>query len=292
MRFGGHETFTIREGWLHKGLRLLVQSPDQLNSDDAADWLGVGRNMAKSIRHWLLATGLAEYAKGTRGKARRLVVSDCGRVVWKNDSHFLDMGTLWALHVNLVQDREQAYTWHWFFNRFNAYRFERALCLDALQRHMRLEGVSSASERTLERDIACLLGTYARPIPPQQRDPEEAQECPFTELGLMTHHRASGYFELNRREKDIPPEILAYCISLTASTTEVPVRDASYSEGGPGKTFVLTAEALFDLALRAEQAMSGNQLSIIGLAGERVIKLAQKPPLEWLKAHYDRASSG
>jgi hypothetical protein len=54
MRFGGHETFAIREGWLHKGLRLLADEPHLLADDHAADWLGVGRNMAKSIRHWLV----------------------------------------------------------------------------------------------------------------------------------------------------------------------------------------------------------------------------------------------
>jgi hypothetical protein len=60
MRFGGHETFAIREGWLHRGLRLLVEEPGQLLDEYAADWLGVGRNMAKSIRYWLAATGLAD----------------------------------------------------------------------------------------------------------------------------------------------------------------------------------------------------------------------------------------
>ena len=59
MRFGGHETFAIREGWLHKGLRLLRDHPERLVAEEAADWLGVGRNMAKAIRHWLVATGLA-----------------------------------------------------------------------------------------------------------------------------------------------------------------------------------------------------------------------------------------
>ena len=57
MRFGGHETFTIREGWLHKGVKLLMENPEQLIDENACDFLGVGRNMAKSIRHWLVATG-------------------------------------------------------------------------------------------------------------------------------------------------------------------------------------------------------------------------------------------
>lgn len=48
MRFGGHETFPVREGWLHKGLKLVAEEPDKLSHEHVADWLGVGRNMAKS----------------------------------------------------------------------------------------------------------------------------------------------------------------------------------------------------------------------------------------------------
>ena len=36
MRFGGHETFHIREGWLHKGAKLLLQEPDKLVDEHAA----------------------------------------------------------------------------------------------------------------------------------------------------------------------------------------------------------------------------------------------------------------
>ena len=59
MKFSGHETFAIREGWLHKGLKLLIEAPDKLVHEFSADWLGVGKNMARSIRHWLEVTGLA-----------------------------------------------------------------------------------------------------------------------------------------------------------------------------------------------------------------------------------------
>ena len=66
MRFGGHETFPVREGWLHKGLKLVVEEPEKVVDEHVADWLGVGRNMAKSIRYWLQATGLCEQVSGRR----------------------------------------------------------------------------------------------------------------------------------------------------------------------------------------------------------------------------------
>jgi len=87
MRFGGHETFHLRDGWLHKGLRLLKEAPEAFNSSIAADALGVGGNMAKSIRHWLLATGLV--AKGETANSA-LSATKLGLLVFEHDRYFTD----------------------------------------------------------------------------------------------------------------------------------------------------------------------------------------------------------
>ena len=102
MRFGGHQTFAIRDGWLFKGLRLVVEDPARLGDPDLADWLGVGKNMAKAIHHWLLATGLAEKDVTQGSRTRILRPTDLGKQVWKRDRYFLLPGTWWAIHVRLI----------------------------------------------------------------------------------------------------------------------------------------------------------------------------------------------
>jgi|SRR6266540_4162165 len=63
--------------------------------------------MAKALKHWLVATGLAS---GTirRGpiKNARLLETPLGRLVYDSDPHFVEIGTWWALHVNLTSARE------------------------------------------------------------------------------------------------------------------------------------------------------------------------------------------
>ena len=87
MRFGGHETFPVREGWLHKGLKLVVEEPGKLTGEHVADWLEVGRNMAKSIRYWLQAAGLCEqvsgrrHRKGAPGRSGERLLHDPGKPV-------------------------------------------------------------------------------------------------------------------------------------------------------------------------------------------------------------------
>ena len=50
-RFKGHESFILREGWLNKGLFEIEKDAKVFSENYGADELGVGPNMAKSIRY-------------------------------------------------------------------------------------------------------------------------------------------------------------------------------------------------------------------------------------------------
>ncbi len=294
MRFGGHETFWIREGWLYKGLKQLVENSQQLMDEYAADWLGVGRNMAKSIRHWLVATGLAV----KQGKARNytLVPTELGKVVRRNDLYFTDIGTWWMLHINLLHNPANALSWFWFFNRFSLTRFQKAQCQNLLQRHLQLTDSRLPSERTLDRDLACLLGSYSTVIPPGNEDPEEARDCPLSQLGLLTHFRDSDYYQLHHERKPIPLQVFGYAMSKAfenaadgVGMVDITLHDAVWQPGGPGRAFVLSSEALFETVLSlAEGADSDSTIQLSGLAGNRVIRIQRKSPLDWANEYYRR----
>ena len=293
MRFGGHETFPIREGCLHNKLKLLT---------DVADWLGVGRNMAKSIRHWLMATGLAVRAAKETGQFTRrtlLEPTQLGALVWEHDPYFTEIGTWWALHVNLVHTPDHAATWAWFFNSFNIDRFDRAVCVESLKRHLQLSGAKRLpSDRTLERDVACFLASYARTIPPANDDPEDGADCPFRELGLLSHFKTSGYYQLHQEQRPIPSQVMGYALSKAfvdarngQRTADISLQDAVRRPGSPGRVFALTSEALFEVVSVIE-AESDGDLQIAGLAGERTIRIRQRRPLEWLAAYYASIPEG
>lgn len=50
LSFSGHETFTLRHGWLTKAVDAIETNDGAFNSDDALVELGVGKNMVRSIR--------------------------------------------------------------------------------------------------------------------------------------------------------------------------------------------------------------------------------------------------
>jgi hypothetical protein len=149
------------------------------------------------------------------------------------------------------------------------------------------------SLKTLHRDVTCLLQSYARIIPPERDDPEEGRECPFAELGLLSYFYTTGYYQLHQGVKSIPAHVFGYALSMAFrdacqgnGAIDISLHEAVRQVGGPGKAFVLTSEALFEVVLRAESETSPWEIQIAGLASERVIRLRRQPPLEWLSAYY------
>jgi len=294
MKFSGHETFPVREGWLHKGMKLVSESPALFLDEEVADRLGVGRNMAKSIRHWLLATGLAE-ASGSEcmGKAPLLRLTELGQLVWTFDPYFLEQGTWWILHANLVKNNESTTTWSWFFNNFNHDRFDRAVCLESLRRFVESSQKKVPSISTLTRDLGCLLLSYARMIPAGNDDPEDGADCPFRELGLLTYYRTSGYFRINHTQKVISPYVFGYVMSLTfpanvssSKWTDVRLLDVVRTSGGPGRVFCLNGESLFETVSRIEST-SEDLVQIAGLAGDRTIRTCSLETNDWASLFFE-----
>lgn len=294
MKFSGHETFPVREGWLHKGLKLLADDPNRFLDHEVSDYLGVGRNMAKSIKHWLQVTGLAEpVGNELSGNSVLLRMTELGQRIWASDPFFLEAGTWWILHVNLIRNRDVASTWNWFFNKFGHDRFDRAVCLESLRRYIEAEQKRVPSAATIQRDLGCMLLSYARSIPPANEDPEDGADCPFRDLGLMTYYKTSGYYQVHHGVKEIPIEVFCYSMALAfgdtisrAKTSDIRLHDAVRQPTGPGRAFCLTGESLFETVSRLESQADSGQIQIVGIAGDRAIRLQSRSPLDWIESFY------
>ena len=292
MRFGGHETFPVREGWIYKGLSLINADPEGFNDPNVADELGVGRNMAKSIRYWLLATGLATNEPSDKTpKRKKLVVSRLGETIYKRDRYCLQLGTWGALHVNMLNQHSYAKAWQWFFNRYNEQRFDRVTASAAFERFVQRHERRPPATKTLQRDVACLLSCYAAPVPSEAADPEDASDSPVRRLGLITLFRDSNVYRRNEPNvAELPPELLGYALARSGITDEtVPLREACFYDGGPGRAFQLRLNGFLDWVEQAEELLPG--VRVVGSAGERRIQLDQLTSAEWLESYYSRVGA-
>ena len=307
--FSGHETFAIRDGWLYKGLTLTEEDAAQWSDPHVADHLGIGRNMAKSLRYWLLATELCVVSKTTpNSKKPSLKLSTLGKYIVEHDQYFMDKTTWWLLHVNLMFSQYTTGSWRWFFNYFAFDRFEKSTALERLRPYVHNEIKRKFSPTTLDRDLGCLLTTYSRVVPPIASDPEDSIICPLSDLGFITRFRHSNHYTLNRGAKNIPVNIFGYATARFAQEqlrilgmdelnegdpfkTNVVFEERSFIQlsgmrNSPGHVFCISNEALYDQVQTYETSHSDAGISIGSLAGERTIRVNQRSPFDWLKRAY------
>jgi hypothetical protein len=154
------------------------------------------------------------------------------------------------------------------------------------------QGGRAPSVRTLQRDVACLLQSYARTLPPEPLDPEDATDCPFRALGLLVERRDVGAFERRFLPREVPPELLGYVLAKLKDAApgwgQIRFADALALPRGPGRLFCLDGNGLDELV--AASAAGGEfRTSLAGT--DRVIEFRCQPPESWLHHYFERARS-
>lgn len=205
-RIKGHESFIPREGWLNKGIYAVAQDRTVFGKNSGADTLGVGTNMAKSIRYWMKAMGLTTDVGG-----RGVSLSTIGDIIAHNDPYIEDIFTLWVLHANLARNRELATSWYLFFNEIEVSTFKREelndMMMDGL---LTLIGTDSLPERSVKDDCSAILSMYC-PTKEKNSDPEDKNAfSPFAQLGLLAALERGGYEKARPAVDAISPLLIYY----------------------------------------------------------------------------------
>ena len=181
-RFKGHETFFFREGWLQKALFEINanRNLELFSGNNGIVKLGVGANMVKSIKYWMLTSGILQY------KNREYELTKLGETIAINDVYLENIFSLSIIHINLVRNYENATTWNLFFNVFKGEIFESADIKDVLSDYLKSHDIKF-SEKSLDTDINVLLNMYSKKN--ENDDPEENYICPLSNLGLIKYSR-------------------------------------------------------------------------------------------------------
>ena len=313
LQFAGHETFTLRYGWLKKAADAVIvadlrntSDPNTIFTDEKsiADF-GVGKNMVQSIRHWALAAGILAYRPIESGGVR-LETTNLGRIIFSDtgDPFLEHPATLWLVHWCLASTPARTTTWYWAFSELNESSFDRDLLVQRLwQRIEQLRETGRMKESrvtpmTVRRDVECFVRTYLARSQSAKGLHEENLESPLSELALIQPMGVGGGFHFRRGPKPtLPDEVFLYGLlefwrALYPTRREFSVEALSHDPGSPGRVFLMDEESVAErLANMAD--LTRNRIRWDESTGMRQVyaqDISSIDPLEFVRGLYSAAN--
>lgn len=292
-----HESFALRRGWLHKGIRNVKNDPTLFTrsageENKACDLLGIGVNMVKSMRYWLNATGMI-FEDGKRQQ----YISDIGKIIDSYDPYFEERGTNYIIHYLLSSNKADATAWWWFFNEHKGSIIDKSQFVEEFSEYCRIHGDGTiAKQRVLESEFNTLIRTYCgREDNEDNMDPEETKICPLTELRLVVlgdkkrkNDKVEKEYKKAMPDKDdIHPWIIYAVISKKQEelgSNEIQISELLNGESNIGKTFNLDRSTIFYLIEKIERM---GLIKITRTAGLDIIHIKRKVTfLDCLTSYY------
>lgn len=193
-RYSGHESFTCRYGWLTKVYQLIDERADAFRDlNDIIVALGIGKNMAKSLRFWAGAFDLVEDTA-----AKSLTITPFGRWLLDPgrgaDPYLEDQNSLWLLHWRLVSTAQLA-VWNLLFFDTPDAEVTRRRLHERLNQRAAYIGKDLAPN-TLKQHVDVFLSSYIQRDALKNQAVEDTLACPLQELGLMRLRASSTTDEI------------------------------------------------------------------------------------------------
>lgn len=261
LTFSGHETFVLRSNWLKKAYDLLQETPELFSQADAFVRLGVGKNMAQSIRFWGRVCHVFEPTTGGSFQATAL-----GHALF-NDVHgwdpFLVTPTSgWLLHWQIAARSNAVFTWYYTFNLLRRSEFTPDQLMQQILQNVMQHGGKPPSPATLSRDIDCMLRCYQRPnIGQLGAGAEDALHGPLHNLDLIEQFPGQASYHLTVGARPtLVDQLVAYAALHQARRMQRPtvtLNELAYGESSPGRIFRLDEDALLSRLLRFEAITHG-----------------------------------
>jgi len=216
LRFSGHDTFHCKEQWILKGIQLFEDQNDTdiFKKNEAIPLLGVGKNMVRSIHHWLRAFGVLD-------KENRITeFANLMFLVEKLDPYLENEGSLCLLQYYLCKTNHSSIFQLIFSSYFSdkaSLEFSEYQILIFANRVLLERDQKEVAEKTFNSDFKVFIRTFVSPIK-NEKTVEDDFNAPLLSLNLISdtgrkNSANQSVYRLNRSvQESISSEIFGYCL--------------------------------------------------------------------------------
>jgi hypothetical protein len=290
MRFGAHQTFHLRDSWLHKGLKAIAANPKALHDQHAFERMGMGKNMIESLRYWLEATQVA--VKDDEG----LHITEEASLMMERDPYFELDGTLQFIHYLLATNEESATVWQWFFNKFSVSEFDAESVNVYLQSYIDSATDRKINPNTLGKDVNCLLKMYKNEEFDPKKDPETNNPSPFGRfrwLDLVDNK----YVRREVDSSEIDPQVFVHAlyffwVDVLQEVESISLEDIAARENSPGMVFGLSIDQCAQMIETISRLYPNKYLNFNKTGGYFIINLIEKNAQHALEDYYNENQLG
>ena len=246
--FAGHDTFHLRYAWLPKAAEYIQKNKGaSLNKyDEIMANLGIGKNMATSLRHWAESSQLFNRLVSNGAIFHEL--SEVGKVVFDEDGDpfFQTQESLWLIHYLITSNHKKNGLWFYLFNIFNETVIIKEEFLFSAISWFKNQGIQ-VNEKSIEKDFLCCMNMYNSSKLGTKKNEDLALSSPLRELGLIKKVGNEFRFkQMNRPE--IPDSVISFCLMDYLEKNDfqkfTPFSELLNGIKSPGRVFRLTEDVL------------------------------------------------
>lgn len=265
LRLKRHETFSIRDGWIEKGLNRVQKDPYCFRKDDATRNFGLGSNMVKSLRYWLMASGLVDFnvQKGAS-------LTENGMFLHEVDPYLENDFSWWLIHYNLATSPNGDTSVIKVFFNMDYTKTEKELFFNIVKEKFEKEYGHINSESSLDADVTILFKSY---YSEDDSNPENNLNCPLSRLGLVNLVNKKTYVKVCPSYSRLSYKLVYYSLVKCAPDEgeegiSLNLEDLIKIDNNPLKVFNLTKTMFWSYL---EEMKKNGLINLVKTAGLNVI---------------------
>lgn len=274
IKFKKSESFYIRDGWIEKALNAINDNSNIniFSKNSGIKILGIGSNMVKGLKYWLLAAGLIQ------SNGKNIELSNLGKLIVKYDKYLEEDFSWFIIHYNLCTNMNECPIFYGVFNsNINSFTKNEAL-------EMIIDDFSSTNiifkREYVEEDLNVFLKSYINDN--LVDNPEDNYVCPLSNLNLLL--KKQNIYKKNRPIYNNLSYLIVYYALLNVYDQEsFLIEEECETINSPSKIFNLDKNVLIKYL---EEMKKNNLITINKTAGLNSIYFEKKLSIDEIFKEY------